>query len=244
MSLPQVVTREEWLVARKELLVKEKALTRARDALNADRRRLPMVEVTKAYAFAGPDGRAGLVDLFEGRRQLIVDHFMFDPTWDEGCASCSGRVDQYGNLAHLHARDTTMAVVSRAPLAKIARFKARRGWTFPWYSSHGSDFNYDFHVTLDGTVAPVEYNYRDRADWVRAGFADLGGELHGTSVFLRDGDRVYHTYSTYGRGTEQVGGTHYYLDMTALGRQEDWEEPAGRSTGAPRADQVGRAGLT
>ncbi len=241
MSLPQVVAREEWIVARKELLVKEKELTRARDAVNADRRRLPMVEVVKDYAFDGPHGRAGLLDLFEGRRQLIVDHFMFDPSWEEGCPSCSGRVDQYGNLAHLHARDTTIAVVSRAPLARIEPFKARRGWTFPWYSSSGSDFNYDFHVTLDETVAPVEYNYRDRAEWERAGFPDLAGEFHGTSVFLRDGARVYHTYSTYGRGTEQVGGTHYYLDLTALGRQEDWEEPAGRSTGAPRADQVGRA---
>ncbi len=241
MSLPQVVTREEWMVARKELLVKEKELTRARDAVNADRRRLPMVEVVNDYAFEGPDGPAGLLDLFEGRRQLIVDHFMFDPSWDEGCTSCSGRVDQYGNLAHVHARDTTIAVVSRAPLARIAPFKARRGWTFPWYSSYGSDFNYDFHVTLDEAVAPVEYNYRDRAEWERAGHPDLAGELHGTSAFLRDGDRVYHTYSTYGRGTEQVGGTHYYLDMTALGRQEDWEEPAGRSTGAPRAGEVGRA---
>jgi predicted dithiol-disulfide oxidoreductase (DUF899 family) len=240
MSLPQVVSRDEWLVARKELLAKEKEATRARDALNAERRRLPMVEVEKDYVFEGPDGQASLLDLFEGRRQLIVDHFMFDPSWDDGCPSCSGRVDQYGNLAHLHARDTTMAVVSRAPLAKIQPFKARKGWTFPWYSSYGSDFNYDFHVTLDEAVAPVEYNYRNKAELVASGAPpDLKGELHGTSVFLRDGDRVFHTYSTYGRGTEQVGGTHYYLDMTALGRQEDWEEPRGRSTGAPRADQVG-----
>jgi predicted dithiol-disulfide oxidoreductase (DUF899 family) len=240
MSLPQVVSRDEWLVARRELLTQEKAATRARDGLNAQRRRLPMVEIEKDYVFEGPDGKAGLLDLFEGRRQLIVDHFMFDPSWDDGCPSCSGRVDQYGNLAHLHARDTTMAVVSRAPLAKIQPFKARMGWTFPWYSSYGSDFNYDFHVTLDEAVAPVEYNYRSRAELVEAGAPpDLAGELHGTSVFLRDGDRVFHTYSTYARGTEQVGGTHYYLDMTALGRQEDWEEPRGRSTGAPRADQVG-----
>jgi predicted dithiol-disulfide oxidoreductase (DUF899 family) len=132
-----------------------------------------------------------------------------------------------------------MAVVSRAPLAKIQPFKARMGWTFPWYSSYGSDFNYDFHVTLDEAVAPVDYNYRNRAELEAAGSGDPKGELHGTSVFLRDGDRVFHTYSTYARGTEQVGGTHYYLDMTALGRQEDWEEPRGRSTGAPRADQVG-----
>ncbi len=243
MDLPQIVSREEWLAARTDLLTKEKELTRARDALNADRRRLPMVEVVEGYAFEGPNGAVTLLDLFEGRRQLIVDHFMFDPSWDEGCRSCSGRVDQYGNLAHLHARDTTMAVVSRAPLAKIEPFKARMGWTFPWYSSYGSPFNYDYHVTLDEAVAPVEYNYRGRAYWERAGFADFSGiELHGTSVFLRDGDRVFHTYSTYARGTEQVGGTHYYLDMTALGRQEDWEEPKGRAGGAPRADQVGGPG--
>jgi len=238
MSLPQVVSREEWLVARKKLLAKEKQLTRALDALNADRRRLPMVEITKRYAFEGPHGEVSLLDLFEGRRQLIVDHFMFDPSWDEGCASCSGRVDQYGNLAHLHARDTTMAVVSRAPLSKIEPFKASKGWTFPWYSSYGSDFNYDFHVTLDEAVAPVEYNYRSKAELEAAGFNDPKGELHGTSAFLRDGDRVFHTYSTYGRGTEQVGGAYYYLDMTALGRQEDWEEPRGRATGRPRADEV------
>jgi predicted dithiol-disulfide oxidoreductase (DUF899 family) len=239
MSLPKVVSRDEWAAARRELLMKEKEATRARDALNAERRRLPMVEIDKEYVFEGPDGEASLLDLFEGRRQLIVDHFMFDPSWDDGCPSCSGRVDQYGNLAHLHARDTTMAVVSRAPLAKIEPFKARMGWTFPWYSSFGSDFNYDFHVTLDEAVAPVEYNYRSKAEWEEAGFPEPAGELHGTSVFLRDGDRVFHTYSTFGRGTEQVGGTHYYLDMTALGRQEEWEEPASRATGAPSAGDSG-----
>jgi predicted dithiol-disulfide oxidoreductase (DUF899 family) len=239
MSLPRIVRSDEWLVARKELLSSEKEATRARDALNAERRRLPMVEIEKDYVFHGPDGEASLLDLFEGRRQLIVDHFMFDPSWDDGCASCSGRVDQYGNLAHLHARHTTMAVVSRAPLEKIERFKAAKGWTFPWYSSDGSEFNYDFHVTLDEAVAPVEYNYRDRAELEQAGFGDPAGEVHGTSVFLREDDRVFHTYSTYARGTEQVGGTHYYLDMTALGRQEDWEEPRGRSSGAPRAGEAG-----
>jgi predicted dithiol-disulfide oxidoreductase (DUF899 family) len=242
MSLPDVVSREQWLAARKALLAEEKRITRARDALNAQRRRLPMVEITEAYAFEGPGGEASLLDLFEGRRQLIVDHFMFDPDSDEGCSSCSGRVDQYGNLEHLHARDTTIAVVSRAPLAKIARFKARKGWTFPWYSSFGSRFNYDFHVTLDSDVAPVEYNYRDQQELAQAGFPGLEGEFHGTSAFLRDGERVFHTYSTYARGTEQVGGTHYYLDMTALGRQEDWEQPRGRAGGAPRADQVAEPG--
>jgi predicted dithiol-disulfide oxidoreductase (DUF899 family) len=163
VSLPDIVSRDEWLVARKELLAEEKALTRARDALSAQRRRLPMVEIEKHYAFEGPEGKATLLELFEGRRQLIVDHFMFDPEWDEGCSSCSGRVDQYGNLAHLHARDTTMAVVSRAPIAKIERFKASKGWTFPWYSSYGGDFNYDFHVTLDESVAPVEVQLSRRS---------------------------------------------------------------------------------
>jgi predicted dithiol-disulfide oxidoreductase (DUF899 family) len=243
MSLPDVVSREEWLVARKELLAAEKEHTRARDALNARRRMLPMVAIEKDYRFEGPGGEASLLDLFEGRRQLIVDQFMFDPEWDEGCSSCSGRVDQYGNLAHLHVRDTTMAVVSRAPLAKLEAFKATKGWTFPWYSSYGSEFNYDFHVTLDERVAPVEYNYRDAREWAAAGLDQLPRELHGTSAFLRDRDRVFHTYSTYARGTEQVGGTYYYLDMTALGRQEDWEEPRGRSTGAPRAGEAG-AGRT
>jgi len=220
MSLPRVVPRDEWLVARKELLAQEKAATRARDALNAQRRRLPMVEIEKDYVFEGPDGNASLLDLFEGRRQLIVDHFMFDPSWDDGCPSCSGRVDQYGNLAHLHARDTTMAVVSRAPLAKIQPFKERMGWTFPWYSSYGSDFNYDFHVTLDEAVAPVEYNYRNRAELEAAGFHDPKGELHGTSTFLRDGDRVFHTYSTYARGIDIVNVDYHYLDLTPKGRDE------------------------
>lgn len=238
MSLPEIVSREEWVAARKRLLTQEKELTKARDELSANRRRLPMVEIDKEYVFEGPDGRATLLDLFEGRRQLIVDHFMFDPEWAEGCSSCSGRVDQYGNLEHLHNRQTTVAVVSRAPLAKIQRFKARKGWTFPWYSSFGSDFNYDFHVTLDPGVTPVEYNYKTPAELAAMGYPDIRGELHGTSVFLRDGDRVFHTYSTYARGTEQVGGTHYYLDMTALGRQEDWEEPRGRASGGLRADQM------
>jgi predicted dithiol-disulfide oxidoreductase (DUF899 family) len=226
MAHPHVASREEWVVARKQLLAKEKELTRARDALSAERRRLPMVAVDKEYTFEGPAGPATLLDLFEGRRQLIVDHYMFDPSWEEGCMSCAGRVDQYGNLAHLHARDTTMAVVSRAPLAKIEPFKARMGWTFPWYSSHGSDFNFDFHVTLDERVRELEYNYRTKAEFERLGTPlnfEQPFELHGTSCFLRDGDRVFHTYSTYARGTEQVGGTHYYLDMTALGRQEELE---------------------
>jgi predicted dithiol-disulfide oxidoreductase (DUF899 family) len=153
-ALPPIVAPDEWAAAHEAMLVEEKAFTRARDALAARRRRMPMTPVETDHRFVGPEGEVGLLDLFDGRRQLIVRHFMFDPSWDEGCPSGAGRVDQYGNLAHLHARDTTMAVVSRAPLAKIERFKARMGWTFPWYSSFGSDFNYDFHATLDESVAP------------------------------------------------------------------------------------------
>jgi predicted dithiol-disulfide oxidoreductase (DUF899 family) len=224
MSLPDVVSRTEWLAARKELLAEEKEMTRRRDALNAKRRRLPMVAIEKEYVFEGPSGEATLLDLFEGRRQLIVRHFMFDPSWDEGCSSCSAGAAEIspGLLDHLHGRDTTLAVVARAPLEKIERYKEGKGWTFPWYSSHGSDFNYDFHVTLDPSVAPPEYNYRA---------VDASGEQPGQSCFLRDGERVFHTYSSYARGAEMTGGSYYYLDLTALGRQEEWEEPKGRAAG-------------
>ena len=235
MSLPEAVSRDEWLVARKELLVKEKELTRRRDALNVERRELPMVEIVKDYVFEGPDGEARLLDLFEGRSQLIVGHFMFDPRWEDGCPSCSAGADEVsqGLLDHLRARDTSLAYVSRAPLAKIERYKARKGWTFPWYSSYGSDFNYDFHVTLDEAVAPLEYNYRTKAEHDAAGTGSYFQgeqpiEMPGASYFLRVGDRVFHTYSTYARGAEMTGGSYYFLDLTALGRQEDWEEPHGR----------------
>jgi predicted dithiol-disulfide oxidoreductase (DUF899 family) len=242
MSLPQVVSRDEWLVARKELLAKEKELTRARDALNVERRMLPMVEMTKPYVFEGPDGEVTLLDMFEGRLQLIVGHFMFDPRWDDGCPSCSAGADEVsdGLLAHLHARDTTLAYVSRAPLAKIEDYKARKGWKFPWYSSHGSDFNYDFGVTLDESVAPLAYNFKSKEEHERAGTAyyfegDQPLELPGQSHFVRAGDRVFHTYSNYGRGGEMTGGSYYFLDLTVLGRQEEWEEPKGRAEHARRA---------
>lgn len=231
ISLPEIVSREEWAEARKALLAKEKELTRQRDALNAARRRLPMVKVEKDYTFEGPDGAARLVDLFDGRRQLIVYHFMFDPSWDEGCRSCSFLVDSIGPLAHLHARDTSLVLVSRAPLDKLSAYKARMGWPVPWYSSYGSDFNYDFHVTLDPAVAPVEYNYRRPEE--DAGQPGQSMEGHGVSVFLREGGAVYHTYSTYARGTDPLVNTYAYLDLTPLGRQEDWEEPVGRSDGPP-----------
>lgn len=211
MRLPDIVTREEWLAARQELLVKEKAETRARDALNAKRRRLPMVEIGKEYLFDGSDGKATLFDLFDGDSQLIVYHFMFAPEWDAGCRSCSAFLDQIGHLAHLRARSTNFIAVSRAPFTKILPFKARMGWTVPWYSSHGSDFNHDF----DATVGEGEKSF----------------EQPGLSCFLRDGDRVFHTYSTYDRGTDWVASYSSLFDLTALGRQEEWEEPKGRATG-------------
>jgi predicted dithiol-disulfide oxidoreductase (DUF899 family) len=242
MSLPRVVARDEWLAARTKLLAQEKELTRARDALNVQRRELPMVEIEKDYAFEGPDGSVGLLDLFDGRRQLMIGHFMFDPSWTDGCPSCSAGADEVsqGLLDHLHTRDTSFAYVSRAPLAKIEDYKGRKGWTFPWYSSNGSDFNYDFHVTLDESVTPIQYNFRAQAELdARAGgtFApEQPMEMPGMSCFLRDGERIFHTYSMYARGAEQTGGSYYFLDLTALGRQEEWEKPEGRAAGA-RAGQ-------
>lgn len=242
MSLPKVVSQDEWRSARIELLAEEKEMTRARDALSTKRRELPMVEIDKDYVFEGPSGKASLLDLFEGRPQLMIGHFMFDPSWDDGCSSCSAGADEVsgGLLAHLHTRDTSFAYVSRAPSAKIEDYKARKGWTFPWYSSFGSDFNYDFHVTMDESVTPVEYNYRTIEDHEQAGTAyyfagDQPNEQPGTSCFLRDGERVFHTYSTFGRGAEMLGGSYYWLDLTALGRQEEWEEPKGRSESARAA---------
>jgi len=236
MSLPDVVTRDEWRVARRELLAKEKELTRVRDALNAERRMMPMVLIEKDYVFTGPDGEVGLLDLFGDRRQLIVGHFMFDPRWEDGCPSCSAGADEVsdGLQEHLAARDTRLVYISRAPVEKIERYRARRGWSFPWYSSFGSDFNYDFGVTLDESVAPVEYNFRSKEEYEAAGKAgflegDQPLEMPGTSFFLRDGDAVFHTNSTFARGAEMTGGSFYWLDLTALGRQEEWEEPKGRA---------------
>jgi len=239
MSLPEIVSREEWVTARRDLLDKEKRFTRERDALNAERRRLPMAEVEKPYVFDGPDGSARLLDLFEGRSQLIVYHFMWLYDEDRACPSCSAFVDQIGHLAHLNARDTTFAAISRGPLAKIEAFKERMGWTFPWYSSAASDFNFDFHVTFDESVAPFEYNFRTKSEIEATGIPvgewEQPFDLHGLSVFLRDGERVFHTYSTYARGTDGLGFVSTFLDLTPLGRQEEWEEPKGRASalGAP-----------
>ena len=224
-DLPPVVSRDEWLAARKELLVKEKELTRAHDRINAERRRLPMVRIDKAYEFEGPNGRVGLVDLFEGRRMLVLHHFMWNYELDEngvehprdvGCHSCSGLADMIGDTVHLRVRHTTLAAVSRAPFEKIAPFQRRMGWTFPWYSSYGSDFNYDFHVTVDDRVAPVLLNFRDETeiDWQER----MRGDYPAVSAFYRDGDEVFHTYQAFARGLEYAGNLSYYQDLTVLGR--------------------------
>jgi len=233
LQLPNVVSRDEWVEARKELLIKEKEFTKARDSLNAERRRLPMVEIDKDYVLDGRHGKTSLLELFEGRSQLIVHHFMFDPDWDAGCPACSLAADNMGHLSHLHARNTSLALVSRAPLPKLQGYK-EMGWDIPWYSSNGSDFNYDFHVTLDESVAPIEHNYLTMDELVQKGVPVDSGksiEVPGVSTFLRDGARVFHTYTTYARGTDLILGTFNYLDLTALGRQEDWEQPPGRSDG-------------
>lgn len=237
MALPRIATPKEWLTARIALLGKEKELTRARDALNTERRNLPMVEITQEYTFDGPKGPATLLDLFAGRRQLIVYHFMFDPDWDDGCPSCTAGTDELapGLLEHLAARDTSYAMVSRAPLEKLERYRSTRGWTLPWYSSFGTSFNYDFGVTIDASVTPALINYRTKAELRERGedVPDESFEIPGRSCFLRADGRVFHTYSQYARGLEATGGSYYFLDLTALGRQESWEEPKDR-TGSDR----------
>lgn len=242
MSLPRITTRAEWLAARKELLAKEKDLTRQRDALSTERRNLPMVEIEKDYQFDGPDGRVRLIDIFEGRPQLMIYHFMFHPEWEDGCPSCTAGADELspGFLDHLHVRDTSYALVSRAPLAKLQRWKAAKGWELPWYSSSGSDFNYDFGVTIDASRGFGEYNYRTLDEYAAAGqesmkTADQPYDMPGLSSFLQAGGRVFHTYSQYARGLESTGGSYYFLDLTALGRQEEWEEPKGRTESARSA---------
>ena len=235
MAFPQVVSRDEWMAARRSLLEREKELSRARDALHADRRALPMVRVEEDYRFTGADGEVGLLDLFAGRRQLVLQHLMFAPDWDAPCGSCSGmaRDTSAGTRDHLARRDTAFAAVSRAPYPMLVDVAAARGWTFPWFSSEGSTFNYDFHVSFDPAVAPAHYNYRD-ADELAASdewawLVEYVGEQPGISTFLREGDEVFHTYSTYGRGVEVMMHAYDLLDLTALGRQEDWEQPTGRA---------------
>lgn len=226
---PKVVSMAEWEAARKEHLAKEKALTKQADQLRAERRRLPMVKVEKEYLFDSPDGKVRLLDLFDGKQQLIVYHFMFDPTWDEGCPGCTGLVKEIGDLSTLGERNTRMVLVSRAPLAKLEAYKQRYGWTLPWVSSLDSDFNYDFHVTLDEAVAPVEYNFETKAEIeAKRGKEMMKGEAPGLSVFFRIDDQIFLAYSTFARGLESLTDSYALLDVTPYGRQEDWEDsPAG-----------------
>jgi predicted dithiol-disulfide oxidoreductase (DUF899 family) len=228
----KVVSPAEWRTARIALLEKEKELTRRNDALAAERRALPIVEISKDYRFttldaSGKEISASLSDLFAGRRQLIIYHFMFEPASDAGCVGCSHMGDHLIALEHMHARDTTIVCVSRAPIEKLAAYQKRMGWTFPWYSSYGTDFNYDFHVTMDPAVAPVEYNYRSEAQLKERGLAyNIKGEQPGISCFFKGGangigeaGKIYHTYSAYARGLER----HDFLgwmDLTKLGRQD------------------------
>jgi predicted dithiol-disulfide oxidoreductase (DUF899 family) len=193
----KIVSEQEWPEALEAFRVKEKAHTRARDALNAERRRLPMTEVTKPYTFAGTDGKASLLDLFGGRKQLLLYHFMFA---ESPCTGCSMMVDNMGHQAHVLARETSRVLVSLAPYAKLEAFKKRMGWTVPWYSSAGSDFNKDFGATREN------------------------GEMFGLSVFIRDGERIYRSYHTTLRGAEYLGSNFSYLDLTPMGRQEEWED--------------------
>lgn len=198
MNFPRIASRDEWTEARTRLLEQEKALTRARDELSAARRAMPVVRVEKNYTFTTATGEATLLDLFQGRKQLIVRHFMFDPAWEEGCVGCSMQADNVGDLSHMHARDTSFVMIARAPIEKIEKFKTRMGWThIPWVSSHGSDFNYDFNVTMEK------------------------GELPAVSSFIRDGEQIFHASSVFDRGGEVFINTYNYLDVTPLGRQEE-----------------------
>ena len=222
---PPIVSQDEWLGERLKLLAHEKELTKEYDRVNAERRRLPMVRIEKSYSFDGPAGKRSLHDLFDGRRQLIVYHFIFDPAWEKGCPGCTGFVNRLGDLSLLKERDTTFAMISRAPIEKLHKYKAEKGWDVAWFSSFGSDFNYDFHVTFDPKVAPQEYNYRDKAEMEKAVDhpVQMEGEAHGLSVFFRMDDDVYHTYSAYARGVESLVDSFRLLDVTPYGRQEDFE---------------------
>jgi predicted dithiol-disulfide oxidoreductase (DUF899 family) len=222
MSVPRIVSADEWLAGRRELLAAEDRAAKALEAVRERREHLPAVRIEKEYVFDGPDGKVDLLDLFEGRHQLIVQHFMFDPAWDEGCPVCSYQADNVGNLAHLHARGTTYAAVSRAPISKIEPFRQRMGWSFPYYSSFGSDFNYDFHATHDESVAPIEWNFMTKQELIDAGMPYFArpGEQGGVSVFYRDGDTVLHTYSGFLSIVDLPCGTDQYLDLTLLGRQD------------------------
>jgi predicted dithiol-disulfide oxidoreductase (DUF899 family) len=208
MNLSEVVSPAEWHAALEQHRAKEKEATRARDRLAAERRRLPRVLIDKEYVFEGADGEASLLDLFDGRRQLLLYHFMFGPSADAGCDGCSMVADNVGHLAHLQARDASFGMVSRAPLPRIEPYRKRMGWEIPWYSSFESDFNPDFGVGLE---TPDPDQYQD-------------GESFGLSVFIRDGDEVFRTYFTTARGIEVLLSAFVFLDWAPLGRQEEWED--------------------
>lgn len=223
-TLPKIVTREEWLKARKALLQKEKKITYLLDSVRAQRRKLPMVKVDKEYIFEGPEGSLKLADLFGPHSQLLVHHFMWFDEPDKFCEGCSSEADQNYNVHvfdQFRKKDVAFAAVSRAPFARIQQEKNQKNWNFPFYSLNGNDFNYDFHATIHHQHNR-EYNYEDIANinWLNG----YQGDLPAKSVFLRDGKNIYHTYSTYSRGTDLMG-THYnYLDLTPFGRQEEWEK--------------------
>jgi predicted dithiol-disulfide oxidoreductase (DUF899 family) len=217
MDRHHVVSQEAWTQARKELLAKEKEFTRLRDELSRARRELPWVRVDKTYVFEGVNGKATLADLFEGRSQLIVYHFMFDPAWEAGCKSCSFWADNFnGIIVHLNHRDASMVAISRASYEKLASYRARMGWSFKWVSSLGNDFNRDYHVTHtpeELAKGDTYYNYTRQKPYA--------SEAPGISVFFRDADgAVFHTYSCYARGLDMLNGAYHYLDLLPKGRDE------------------------
>ncbi len=214
---PPIVDFDEWHTRRMDLLKQEKELTRQKDRVNAERRRQPMIRVTKEYMFDGPNRKVSLLDLFEGKRQLIVHHFMFNPKWEKGCPGCTGHVDAIGKIDSLDRLDTRYVIVSRAPLSKLEAYKKLKGWDRPWYSAGEGDFNYDFNVSFKEGDKDAIYNFAPRGE-------ETEGEGPGMSVFFRIGDEIYHTYSVFARGLESVTDSYDFLDLTPYGRQEDFEK--------------------
>src|SRR5690625_4063319 len=232
MILHKIVSHQEWLKQRKALLAKEKELTRLNDELTQQRQALPWVKIEKDYLFETTSGRQSLIALFNGKSQLIVYHFMFDPDWEKGCMSCSFVADNFaGIVSHFKAYDTAFAAISRAPLSKILPFKKQMGWHFPWHSSYKTDFNRDFQVTLD--EEHMFYNFTPAEE--RPSFMRSRGEWPGLSVFVRNEDEVFHTYSTYARGLDALLNTYQFLDLTPLGRQEKLHAPVGQKSASLRA---------
>ena len=213
----EVVSRSEWIQARKQLLAEEKQLTHLRERLSEKRRQLPWVRVDESYMFDGPNGQETMAQLFEGRSQLVVYHFMFDPDWEEGCKSCSFWADNFNGIVdHLKHRDVTMIAVSRAPLAKLSAYAKRLGWSFKWVSSSGNTFNYDYRVSFtpeEIATGEVKYNYGTHKAY--------GADLPGISVFFKDPDgSIFHTYSSYARGIDMMNTAYHYLDLVPKGRDE------------------------